>query len=40
MYIIWTTIDIHTLLELLNYGTHCHLKLSPLLYLICFKQPF
>ena len=40
MYIIRTTIDIHTFLVLLNYGTHYHLKSSHLPYLICLKTAF
>ena len=40
MYIIRTTIDIHTLLGLLNYGTHYRLKSSCLPHLICLKTAF
>ena len=32
-----TTIENHSSLGLLNYGIHCHLKLSPLLHLIRAK---
>ena len=40
MYTIRTTIDILTLLGLLNYGTHYHLKSSRLPHLICLKTAF
>ena len=40
MYIVRTTIDIHTILGLPNYGTHYHQKSSHLPHLICLKATF